>query len=205
MVTSRVISVGAILWLLTASPGVVAQDARSEQLKQRGTASVDLSQHFDGWFLSMERGALDSAYICGDLGLGGRWSFVGCGSGSGFLYRPRPGESDLAHFRTQYAAPIFLASPTRLEISPGFGFVEVQKGPDESGLKFAPGRGPEVREASGPEAALELRFESPVETGPFSSLRAKWDAGVAWIPDAPAVAGSSEVVTFSTFSVNGRF
>lgn len=162
--------------------------------------------NFGGWLLSFSGDTIDSAFMCGEYYPTNRWSLVGCGEGAGFLYDQRPGQRDMAHFRAQYALPMFDRAFPNAELSPGFGLVELQSGRDEPGLRFAPGRGPKVTEASGAEAALELELTPKPPFRGMHMLRIKGNVGAAWIPDAPAVIRSAnELSWFSYLMVNGTF
>lgn len=196
----------AMIWMLAFSPSAFGQGAAPSEPGTSEPERTSAARYVDGWVVSMERGDLESVYVCGEFSASERWSFSGCGKGAGFLYRPRPGEMDLAHFRLDHDAPIALPGSARAEFGPGVGLVELQHGRDEPGLKFAPGDGSEAREASGPEVALELEVDAANGIGPIDSVRARWNAGVAWVPDAPSVVQTeSEVVPFSTLSLNGQF
>jgi hypothetical protein len=167
-----------------------------------GRGDLTLNAQFDGWVLSMEEGAPTAAYICGELPMGGRWSFVTCGSGSGVLYQPTADVIDLTHFRTTYSW-----SPAgAVSVGSGVGMAEVQRGQDDPGFVFDLGRQPRAVEASGPEVAVEVEWSPDTSYGAISQVSVAWDAGVAWIPGAPLVVpGASETVPFTTFSLNGRF
>ena len=195
-----------LLLTLVATPAAFADDPTPPRPGQPGLQQQRTGASFDGWVLSMDRGAPSSAYMCGKIPVGGPWAVHGCGSGAGFLYPALPNETDMAHFRAQHTTELFPAALPGLEVGPGVGFAEVQRGPDESGFRFDPAREPRPIEASGPEAAVEMQWASTDRAGPLERLRVSWDAGVAWIPGAPAVTGApSAVVPFSTVTINGRF
>ncbi len=196
----------ALLGLACSSSVLAETSGSSDPSGSEQTGARSMRGQFGGWILSMQRGAPSSAYMCGEWSVLGGWSVLGCGSGSGVMYRPLPNETDLTHFRTQYTAPLFPAALPSLEVGPGVGLAEVQRGADESGFRFDPERDDPPLEAAGPEAALEVEWASRERAGPFESVRVKLDAGVAWIPGAPVVVEtSSEVVPFSTLTVNGTF
>lgn len=204
--TSLAVACATLLLALVATPPVFADDPTPQRFRQTSAQQPRTGASFDGWVLSMERGAPSSAYMCGKVPVGGPWAVHGCGSGAGFLYPALPNETDMAHFRAQHTTELFPAAASGLEIGPGVGFAEVHRGPDESGFRFDPAREPRPIEASGPEAAVELQWASTDRAGPLERLRVNWDAGVAWIPGAPAVTGApSAVVPFSTVTINGRF
>lgn len=207
----RTLSVGlsavlAAAILTAVSSPAFAQSGRPGQPQGSEPSRPSATRSVDGWVVSMERGDIESVYVCGEWAAADRWSFAGCGKGAGFLYPARPGESDLAHFRVDHDMPLVLPGVATAEFGPGFGWAELQHGRDEPGLEFAPGEGTEVREASGPELAVELEIDSAAGVGPVDSVRARVNAGVAWVPDAPAVVPTdSAFVPFSTLSVNGTF
>lgn len=204
--TSRGWGLTIAIIVLSLGPTAFASEPDPQSAPSGTDAAAEIGQHFAGWTVSMERGTRDATYICGELPVRDRWSVVGCGSGAGFLYDPLPEEMDLAHFRAQYGISMAAAGLPAVELRPGVGLMEMQRGRDRPGFVFAPDRRRHLAEAAGPEAALEIEWAPTGETGPFRQFRLGWQTGAAWVPRAPAITGSpSQTVVFSTFSVNGRF
>jgi hypothetical protein len=145
--------------------------------------------------------SLGGTYLCGDLHVTRRLSFVGCGSGSGFLY-PHPRypvqAKELTHFRVEWA----LLQLRTLDLLVGTGLTEAELRGDRPGLVFVPDQSKQAPEAAGAEVVVGLALPAAYMLG---RLRIRLDVGTAWIPGLRAIGESSNVVPFTLLTANGRF
>ena len=203
----------ATLWLFTAWVGsadpqsAAATSAPQSSAESRKSAAADLKRRNTRRFVRghirgvvLDNTWIGGTYLCGDLKLGRRFELVGCGSGSGFLYPKAGGRTDneLAHFRLDWSA--FSRGGLRLLL--GVGIAEAEFGADLPGFVFAPDRTRDPPEAAGPEVAAG--FDVPIATS-ISLLRVRIDAGVAWIPGLPTIAGLAPAAPFAVLTANAQF
>jgi hypothetical protein len=115
-------------------------------------------------------------------------SVEACGTGSGVLH-DRPGR-ELAHFRLELAPIALPLGPGVFAPQIGAGIAELQLGPDRPGFRFDQD---EARvETAGPELSLSPRYLAPAGAG--IELVVELTAGVAWLPNAPALSDSERPV-----------
>lgn len=150
-----------------------------------------VSRPFVGWAFAELRGGLDAnggataPTLCAEVAPLAYVALEACGSGGGFLF-PASG-AELVHFRLEGAFPIFRSGRFDTIAQPGIGFAELENGADEPGFLFGAARGPDQREAAGPEASFGAKGRAWLS--PRVYLTSEVTVGAAWISAAPTVLG----------------
>ncbi len=125
-----------------------------------------------------------SPFICGEVTPLRRVGIEGCGNGAGVLQNANL--SDFAHFRVRVTAVQRTVGQWNVDVIPGVGWAEVQRGQDEAGFKFGAAEPGQV-EAAGAEASVSVKGMVEVAGRLHGTL--DLNAGAAVIPGAPEVLG----------------
>jgi hypothetical protein len=154
----------------------------------RATSREGLVEHTRNW-ANLRMGGSTSAEngmpeLCLEVSPVALVSAEACGTGSGVLH-DRPGR-ELAHFRLELSPLAVVLGPGVFAPQVGAGIAELQLGPDRPGFRFD--RDEERVETAGPELTLSPRYLAPAGAG--IELVVELTAGVAWLPNAPALSDS---------------
>lgn len=126
-------------------------------------------------------------YLCGELTPIRRVSLEGCGNGAGVLQDEQL--SDFAHFRLRVAAVQQQIGHWDIDVLPGLGWAEVQRGKDAPGFRFGAAEPGQV-EAAGAEASISVKARVWVHQRVFGTV--DLNTGAAIIPGAPQVLGTPQ-------------
>ncbi len=139
--------------------------------------------------------------ICAEVTPIDRLSVEACGNGSGVVHAQDV--PDMAHFRLRYAAARLRRGAGEAALVVGAGFAEVQRGIDAPGFRFGDASAGQV-EAAGAEAAVGVKARWWAHERAYLSMEV--GGGVAWIPGAPEVVGTSgPAVVFTGLTVGAGF
>ncbi len=123
-----------------------------------------------------------SPFICGEFTPLRRVGLEGCGNGAGVLQNRDL--SDFAHFRVRVTALQRTLGQWNVDVIPGVGWAEVQRGQDAAGFRFGEAEPGQV-EAAGAEASMSVK--GMVEVAGKLHGTIDLNAGAAIIPGAPEV------------------